>query len=156
LVRRAGAAEMSPGSGSRYPGAGASLLVGGPHGSVLEVCLWSSAEALRQALGDLEPDTVGLFRPAPITLSVSDRGAVTGVRWPDDGSMGRIHLAKGHTGLDVVAHEVTHALFAWIEYDHHAGAWDPIAGGDESYCLLVGRWVREIYEWVRGEEKVDG
>lgn len=104
-------------------------------GMRIRAVLWRSVDALRRALG---LDGAAAFVPVA-----------------DGPTLGELHFAAGQWDLEVVGHEVQHAVQHRIARlgpeRHRLAGQDP--GAEEEVATEAGRWIASVSRWLHQTDR---
>jgi hypothetical protein len=118
------------------------LKVGRRH--YFHVFLWDSQESFDQNTLDNEPGQVlGCVNYCPYTIEIEKKREKK-IIMP---KLGEIHFIKDIWTLEIVAHELCHALLHRLDYLEPSidEIFSEEGNSEESICLEFGQWMDEIY-----------
>lgn len=121
---------------------------GKPSRQYFALYLWENPEQLRRA-ADLEGRALGCHCPTPVRIQIEASGEETPV---PRRLLGELHYVAGEWTDEVVAHELTHALFECHRSDVGAtvltGEGDQPFSHEEEWCYRFGRWFAVVYKFL--------
>jgi hypothetical protein len=98
--------------------------------------------------------------PAPgLLMAWCDGGRVikSNGKWNYINELGRVHFCIKNIGGGIVAHEMTHAAFRWIDRKRmqfqRVVSTEPFTltkSSEETHCLAVERMVRQFFQYIYG------
>lgn len=119
------------------------------HRHSFRLYIWESRIALREAMGNEDRLTAGLQPNYFKRLRTCDGINMEDVWFP---VLGEIHFCADKWSLEIVAHEVQHAMMQWAAA---MGMLPKLDGNhemetEEQLCYPAGSAVQEVYKWVYG------
>ena len=119
------------------------------------VFLWEDQKSFDENTNDNDPGiAAGCVNFAPLRLLISgDDGRVLKKVIPK--KMGEVHFIKGKWDMEIVAHELCHALIGRLRHNATLKICDVIQqnnGAEETICYEFGRWVDQIYRKLWAED----
>lgn len=115
-----------------------------------DVFLWEDQKSFDENTNDNEPEeAAGCVNFAPTRLLISQDGSIHKKIPPK--KMGEVHFIKGKWDMEIVAHELCHALIGRLRHNATLKLCDVIQQNDDAeeiICYEFGRWVDQTYRWL--------
>jgi hypothetical protein len=109
------------------------------------VFLWADQESFDQnTLDNTIGQSAGCCNLAPTIIKIFEDGSEEEIIWP---KLGEIHFIKGKWSLEIVAHELCHALIQRIRMILPTAndIIEQIGDSEETICYEFGEWIEQIY-----------
>ncbi len=124
---------------------------GTPH--FWDVFLWPDRRTMRANTGEKDPLAAALHQAVPV-LADPESGDLLPRR-----KMGEVHFCRGSWDMEVVAHELMHAVF-WRLATLCPSCLAILRDGDmskeEEVCYDFGRWVQHVYKFLWQHDQPKG
>lgn len=109
------------------------------------VFLWESKQAFDENTCDNEPgEALGCCNNAPSIIEIGSDGSEREIIRP---KLGEVHFIKDTWNMEIVAHELFHAIIQQIRMigPKADDIVEQIGDSEEDICYTFGRWMHEIY-----------